>query len=151
MLLSILILLIIFISVYFKFYKKNLYIVGLILMLSLVTIRNIEPFQGISEDKYLGVKGPATINNLQNLQDKDIQHIESQLKTVKGIYQQKLDDQNVKNIKTIPIRNSCQVISSANINTDLSYNSANQLASNKGKFTKNEMVNVLKRLRETIQ
>ena len=57
----------------------------------------------------------------------------------------------IGNVKTIPIQNSCQVISSANINTDLSYNSANQLASNKGKFTKNEMVNVLKRLRETIQ
>ena len=151
MLLSILILVIIFITLYFKLYKKNLYIVGLILFLSLITLRNIEPFKNASEDKYLGIKGPATVNNLQNLQDKDIQHIESQLKTVKGIYQQKLDDQNVKNVKTIPIKNSCQVISSADINTDLSYNSANQLASNKGKFSKKEMVNVLKRLRETIQ
>jgi len=151
MLLSIITLVIICTTIYLKLYKNNLYIVALILFLSLLTLRNIESFQNPDESKYLGIKGPATISNLQNLQDKDIQHIESQLKTVKQIYQQKLDDHNKTVVKKIPIQNSCQVITSANISKDLSYNTANQLASNKGKFTKPELVNVLKRLRESIQ
>ena len=139
---------------YYRYLSRHYLPVAVILILCIIIIkgRKIEKFANmVKESKFLGIEGPSTINNLQNLQDRDIQHLEHQIRMVKAMYQKRVDTQDKEKIKKIPFENSCQVISSANNGTDLGYNSNDAMASPSGKFTKPELINVLKKLRNTIK
>ena len=65
------------------------------------------------DDKnFLSIKGPSTLYNIQKNQDKDIELLEKQLKLVKHVYKEKLDemDQKQNNYKIIKIDRSCPIL-----------------------------------------
>ena len=134
--------------------KSNL--LAILLLICLIFIHNyynnLEQFQQADEANILGIEGKSTINNLQTEQDNDIQNLEHQYEIIRNLYQKHVEKQASQNIHKIPLESSCRVVpvKLGSPGGD-SGDKAEELASNKGKFTKEELVEALARIRETIK
>lgn len=134
-----------------KIHQINLNLVVLLFLIILlfVNFNMKEKFIDTNESTFLAIQGPSTINNLLNLQDKDIQHLENQYDIVKSLYQKKKDTLDKQKVKKLPFKNSCKVVSIAGSGQkDYSYDNSSRLVTNEGKFTRGELTDVLAQLNE---
>ena len=133
--------------------KNNL--LAILLLVSLLFIHNyynnLEQFQQADEATMLGIAGKSTINNLQSDQDNEIQNLEHQYEIIRNLYQKHIDKQVSKDVLKIPLESSCRVVPiKLGTPEEDSGNKAEALASNKGKFSKTELIEALARIRQTI-
>ena len=131
-------------------HKINSILIVLLFLTILLFLNNREQFIGTNEAQFIGIKGPSTMNNLLNLQDKDIQNLEMQYKIVKSLYQKKKDALEGKKVKKIPFENSCKVVSISGAGQkDYSYDSSSGLASKNGEASRTELLELLKKLKQS--
>ena len=133
--------------------KNNL--LAILLLVSLLFIHNyynnLEQFQQADEATMLGIAGKSTINNLQSDQDNEIQNLEHQYEIIRNLYQQQMDRVNTNDLRKIRIESSCPVVTTQPGSPGGDYgDNAEALASNKGRFSKSELIDALRRIRLTI-
>ena len=133
--------------------KNNL--LAILLLVSLLFIHNyynnLEQFQQADEATMLGIAGKSTINNLQSDQDNEIQNLEHQYEIIRNLYQKQMDRANTNDLHKIRIDSSCPVLTTQPGSPGGDYgDNAEALASNKGKFSKSELIDALRRIRLTI-
>ena len=106
-----------------KYININSNIVMILFLVSLLCVNNYyERFSLIPENNVIGITGPSTMDNLQKVQDKDIQNLESLYNSVRKIYRTKQEKIDSDKYAKIPIKSSCRNINSAETTyQDLSY------------------------------
>ena len=132
------------ITPYRPIYNIIIIILGTIICF-LMLMNSNENFKNVDESIFSGIKGKTTMANLQTMQDKDIQDLESKTKFVKSFLQTKNREIEDTKYRKIPIKNSCVILNSKGTNniSNKIVSDQNALLTNRGNLNKNEMSDIM--------